>query len=528
MIMATVQQENLKVTYTTSAADMEAIHRRFDEALERVRSRAGAEHPLFINGKARTNGRPPLLDLCPMDSSLVLGRFTAAGAEEAGEAVECASAARSRWGTRTHWKERVALLRKAASIVRERKFEIAAIMSLEVGKNRLESLGDAEESADLMDYYSAQMEENGGFIKRMNALNRDERNTSVLRPYGVFACIAPFNFPMALSSGMSSAALLGGNTVVYKPAQDAPWTGMCLYEAYRDAGIPPEVFHYVTGRGSDIGDALWRHPKTDGIVFTGSREVGMRMYRGFSERWAKPCLLELGGKGPAVVMDGADLDMASEGVYKSAWGLQNQKCSATSRVYVHKSVCAPFVEKLVARTREMRIGDPTRRDVFYGPVINEAAFKTWRRAVRLARQDGKILYGGKRIEEGPLAKGWFVEPTIVSAPLSSRLFLDEYFVPVLAIGEVESLDEAIAECNKADYGLTAGIFSPRGEDVERFFDEAEFGVCYANKRTGATTGAWPGCQPFTGWKGSGSTGKGGCGPYYVAQFMREQSRTVVG
>ncbi|OGS35521.1 MAG: 1-pyrroline-5-carboxylate dehydrogenase, partial [Elusimicrobia bacterium RIFOXYA2_FULL_69_6] len=396
-------------------------------------------------------------------------------------------------------------------------FELAAVVCLEVGKNRLEALGDVEESADLMDYYAGQVEEAGGFVRRMKSLAPGERTTDVLRPYGVFAVIAPFNFPMALAAGMTSAALVSGNTVVFKPAADTPWTGLCLYQVYREAGVPSDAFHFITGKGSVIGDALWRHPKVDGIAFTGSQEVGMRMFREFSGKWVKPCLMELGGKDPAVVMDSADLDAAAEGVYKSAWGMQNQKCSACSRVYVHHDIAAPFLEKLIARTKAMKIGDPSRKDVFFGPVVNEAAVKTWQEAVDLARKDGEILTGGRRLTDGALAKGWFVEPTIVKAPLSSRLFIDEYFAPILSVGEVDGLGQAIAECNRADYGLTAGIFTRKPEEIDRFFDECEAGVLYANRRDGATTGAWPGCQPFTGWKGSGSGGKGGLGPYYVAQ-----------
>ncbi|MCX5795980.1 MAG: aldehyde dehydrogenase family protein [Elusimicrobia bacterium] len=525
--MPTVMEKDLKVTYTTSAADLEAIHARFDSALAEVRGRLGRDYPIYIGGKPMRNGQSPLLDLSPIDTSMVLGRFTAATVEQAVQAIEAAAGAKQAWGTRTPWQARVAIMRKAAAIVRRRKFELAAIMSLEVGKNRLEALGDAEEAADLMEYYAAQMEEAGGFIRKMGSLTPTERTTDILRPYGVFVCIAPFNFPMALASGMTSAALAAGNTVVFKPAGDTPWTGLCLYEVYREAGVPADAFHFITGKGSVIGDALWQHPKVDGIVFTGSQETGMRMFRGFSRKWVKPCLMELGGKGPAIVMDSADLDSAADGVYKSAWGMQNQKCSACSRVYVHRKVAEAFLAKLIARTKAMKIGDPTRRDVFYGPLINEAAVTTWERAVDLARRDGEILHGGRRLQDGALAKGWFVQPTIVKAPLSSRLFLDEYFVPILPVAEVESLDQALAESNKADYGLTAGIFSAKEEEVARFFDEAEFGVLYANRRNGATTGAWPGCQPFTGWKGSGSGGKGGLGPYYVAQFMREQSRTVV-
>jgi 1-pyrroline-5-carboxylate dehydrogenase len=194
---------------------------------------------------------------------------------------------------------------------------------------------------------------------------------------------------------------------------------------------------------------------------------------------------------------------------------------------VHRAVAARFVAALLERTRAMRIGDPTERDVFFGPVINERAVSRYEKAVAQARREGELLIGGQRLSGGIFDRGYFLAPTVARLPLESSLLHEELFVPFLALGEVSGLDEAIAESNSTDYGLTAGIFSRKPEEIERFFDEVEAGVCYANKRTGATTGAWPGAQPFCGWKGSGSTGKGGCGPYYVAQFMREQSRTVI-
>jgi 1-pyrroline-5-carboxylate dehydrogenase len=515
-----------KITYTSANVDMELFHRIFDEALARVRAECGQHYPLYIAGEAVAAQGEPVVDRSPIDTSLVLGSFAGASVEDVDRAVRAARAAQRGWA-RLPWRERVATLRRAAELIRERKFELAAIMSLEVGKSRLESMGDAEESADLIDYYCQQVEDADGYVRPMAKVTPVERNTDVLRPYGVFACIAPFNFPLALSTGMSSAALVSGNAVVYKPAQDTPWTGLKLYEVYRDAGVPAGVFSYLTGRGSVIGDAMWQHPGVDGVVFTGSKEVGMRIHAQLGTRWAKPCLLEMGGKNPTIVMVSADLDAAAEGVMRSAFGLQNQKCSATSRVYVHESVANPFVAKLLKRTATMAIGDPTQRDVFFGPVINARAVATFERAVEQGTREGRILTGGHRLADGDFAKGHFVEPTIATLPLDSSLFFEELFVPFLAIGEVSSLDQAIAESNRADYGLTAGIFSTKREEIDRFFDEIEAGVCYANKRTGATTGAWPGAQPFCGWKGSGSTGKGGCGPYYVAQFMREQSRTVI-
>jgi 1-pyrroline-5-carboxylate dehydrogenase len=253
----------------------------------------------------------------------------------------------------------------------------------------------------------------------------------------------------------------------------------------------------------------------------------MRIFHGLSRNWVKPCLMELGGKNAALVMDTADLEAAAEGVMRSAFGLQNQKCSATSRVYVHRAVAKPFLEKLIEKTSAIRMGDVTQRDVWFGPVINERAVQRWEKAVAQAGREGAILHGGTRLRGDPFDKGHFVAPTIARLPLDSNLFLEELFVPFLAIGEVENLDQALAESNRAEYGLTAGLFSRNQDEIDRFFDEVEAGVCYVNKRSGATTGAWPGAQPFCGWKGSGSSGKGGCGPWYVQQFMREQSRTVI-
>jgi 1-pyrroline-5-carboxylate dehydrogenase len=515
-----------KITYTSTSGDLGEFHRRFDVALDAVRGAVGARHPFYVGGQAVDRGGDPLEDRSPIDTTLVLGRFAVAGPADVERAVAAARTAQRGWA-HLAWRERLTVLRRAAELIRERKYELAALMSLEVGKSRLEAMGDAEESADLIDYYCAQVEDADGFVRAMGRITPVERNTDVLRPYGVFACIAPFNFPLALSAGMSSAALAAGNAVVYKPAEDTPWTGLRLYEVYRDAGIPPGVFNLLVGHGDVIGDPLWQHPGVDGVVFTGSKAVGMRIHAGLSTRWIKPCLLELGGKNAAIVMPTADLDAAAEGVMRSAFSLQNQKCSATSRVYVHHEVAAPFLERLLERTRAMRMGDPTERDIFFGPVINQRAVDRYDRAVAQAREEGVVLHGGGRLTGGIFDRGHFVAPTVALLPLESSLFQEELFAPVLAVGKVGSLDQALAQANRVEYGLTAGIFSGDPTEVVRFFDEIEAGVCYANKRTGATTGAWPGAQAFCGWKGSGSTGKGGCGPYYVAQFAREQSRTVI-
>ncbi len=518
-----------KFTYTSTAIDPEPFHRRFDDALARVRGESGQTHPLYIGGAAPavpTPDRPPFPDVSPIDTRIVLGHFASGTAADIDRAVAAARRAQRPWA-RLPWRERVAILRGAAGIIRDRKFELAATMCLEVGKSRFEAMGDAEEAADLIDYYCAQVEETDGFVRRMMSLTPAERNTDVLRPYGVFACIAPFNFPLALSTGMSAAALVAGNTVVYKPAEDTPWTGLRLYEVYRDAGLPDGAFNFVTGHRDEIGNALWQHPGVDGVVFTGSKAVGLAIHAGLTGRWIKPALLELGGKNAAIVTASADVDAAAEGTVRSAFGLSGQKCSATSRVYVARAVAPAFIDAVLRRTAALSIGDPSARDVFVGPVINARAVARFEQAVSQARREGEILAGGTRLGAGAFAHGHFVAPTVVRAGLDSTLFRDELFLPFLAVGEVAGLDEAIAETNKADYGLTAGIYTGSTAEIEQFFDDIEAGVCYANKRTGATTGAWPGAQAFCGWKGSGSTGKGGCGPYYVAQFLREQSRTVI-
>jgi 1-pyrroline-5-carboxylate dehydrogenase len=238
----------------------------------------------------------------------------------------------------------------------------------------------------------------------------------------------------------------------------------------------------------------------------------------------------MGGKNPAIVTRHADLELAAEGVMRSAFGFDGQKCSAASRVYVERPVAREFVERLVDRSRAIAVGDPTRRESWMGPVINERALRKFTDAVAEAqRDDGTIELGGTIFTGAGTERGYFPLPTVVTGlPLDHRLFRDELFVPFLVVGEVGSLDEAIQRANATPYGLTAGIFSEDPDEVRRFLDRIEAGVVYVNRRAGATTGAWPGIQSFGGWKGSGSSGKNGLGPYYVQQFLREQSQTVIG
>jgi 1-pyrroline-5-carboxylate dehydrogenase len=521
-----VARQQPKITYSAVGGNMDEIHASFDAALAELRGRLGAQHHLFIGGK-QVEGEGALLETrSPIDGSIVVGRFSTASFGQIEAAVTAAKHAQKVWGS-LGWRERVALMRRAAQTIRRRRYELAATMSVEVGKSRMESLGDAEESADLIDYYADQVEGNDGYVRPLGKLSPNEHTQDVLRPYGVFVVIAPFNFPLALSTGMSSAALLAGNSVVYKPSVQAPLTGATLASVYAEAGLPAGSFNLLFGSGERVGEPLIHHPAVDGVAFTGSKDVGMRLMREFAAGgpYPKPCLGELGGKNAAIVTASADLDMAAEGVMRSAFGLQGQKCSACSRVYIDEKVAPKFLELLLAKTKAIVIGDPTERDVYLGPVISEHAVSKYEAAVAQARTDGTLLAGGERLSSPPLDRGYYVAPAIAQLPPTHELFARELFLPFLAVAVTRSFEESLAEANRSELGLTAGLFSNDEREIETFFDRMEAGVLYVNRRSGATTGAWPGVNSFCGWKGSGITGKGGCGPYYVAQFMREQSRT---
>jgi 1-pyrroline-5-carboxylate dehydrogenase len=514
-----------RVTYATLSADNEDLHAAYEEGVRTARAWLGATFPAYVNGEARSSG--PTFDVVsPNDAGLRLGTFHESTPADVDDAVAAAKAAFPAW-SRTPWKERVALLRRAADLISERSNELAALMSMEVGKNRLEALGDVEESADLIRYYCDQLEANDGFDRKMGQLSDTEHTRSVLRPYGVWAVISPFNFPMALAAGPAGGALVAGNTVVFKPSPQGSFTGVKLYECLRDAGLPAGAFHYLPG-GDEVGRAIVDHPGVDGITFTGSYEVGMTIYKGFAKDYPRPAVCEMGGKNPAIVSARADLDLAADGVIRSAFGFSGQKCSACSRVYVERAVADEFTAKLAERAAAVAVGDPLERSVYMGPVIDADAVERFRQAVEEARQAGRVVAGGEVLEGEGLPKGNYVAPTVV-AGLSPdhRLFKDELFVPFVAVSPVDSLDEALKLANDTEYGLTAGFYSADQAEVQRFLDGIEAGVVYVNRRAGATTGAWPGVQPFGGWKGSGSSGKAGGGPYYVQQFLREQSQTVV-
>ncbi len=518
-----------KITYATLGGDqLDDLHRELDRAIAEAPASFGRVHSLYINGQA-VKAEDQFQDRSPIDTSIILGTFQKASRDQVKDAIVAARAAQPAWAA-LPWPQRLIYVRRIADGIRKHRWELSALMGYEVGKNRLECVGDVEEAADLISYYCDQIESHNGFVERMGTLGPGEENVSVLRPYGVWAVISPFNFPLALAAGPAGGALASGNTVVFKPASDTPLMGAKLSETVVEAGLPRGVFNFVTGPGSTAGQELIDNDGIDGIVFTGSKDVGLKLMRDNAGRGVpRPLIIEMGGKNPAIVTPSADLDKATDGVMRSAFGAQGQKCSACSRVYIHKDVREKFVAMLVQKTKRIKIGNPLERDVWMGPVINEGAVDTYLSAIERAKNDGgKVLIGGKRMTTSPFDRGYFVEPTIIDGlPPSHPLFSEELFVPITVVASVIALDEAIDLANRTEYGLTAGIYSENENELKLFFDRIQAGVTYANRRAGATTGAWPGVNPFGGWKASGSTGRGTGGPYYVQQFMREQSRVRI-
>jgi 1-pyrroline-5-carboxylate dehydrogenase len=521
---------DFKLTYATMFNPPEELHTGFDKAVEKLKKNLGKEYGMIINGKD-VMADEKFEDRSPVNTDWVLARMQKGSARHAQEALSAARKAFPVW-SHMPWQERVKLLRKAASLIEDRIFDLGAAMALEVGKNRMESLGDVQETADLIYYSCYQMEKNGGYIVEMGKdplVGYEARNVSVLRPYGVWLVVSPFNFPFALTGGPSGAAVVSGNTLVIKPASDTPWIVRLLAECFRDAGLPDGVVNFVTGPGSTLGQALVDSPEVDGATFTGSFDVGMKMFQDFAKgKYVRPVILELGGKNPAIVSKNADLERATIGIVRSAFGLQGQKCSAASRVLVEAPVYDDLVKRLKEATDKLVIGDPTERATYLGPVINKNSYNDFKNFCEEASQGkGKFLTGGRVKTGGNFDKGYFCEPTFITdLPFDHRLWQYEMFLPITTIGKVKDMDEAMRIGNDVNYGLTAGFYGS-AEETDWFFDKIQAGVTYANRPQGATTGAWPGFQPFGGWKGSGSSGKNAGGHYYLPLYMHEQIRTLI-
>lgn len=518
-----------KITYVTLFAD-ESVHPKYEAALKNFQSGLGKSHPMHIGKREVWSKAGEFAHRSPLDTSIVVGRFQLGQQNHAKEAIQQAKDAFPSWSGRS-WRERVGILKRAAELIDERKFDIAVCITYEVGKDRLEALAECWEAIDAINYYSKVLEEHNGYVERTGPGGPGENCRVLAKPLGVWPVISPFNFPFMLASGMALGALITGNTVVLKPTSEAPLTGLMLYSVYRDAGIPTGAVNYVTGPGGNFEQEFVSNVDVAGIAFTGSRDVGMRLYRRFlaQQPYPKPMVLEMGSKNPVVVTSNADVKKAVEGTVRAAFGYSGQKCSAASRVYVQSGLRVRFLRALKSRVDEMVVGDPRRKDVFTGPVINTLAVAKFRRAVAEARKaNGEILTGGKLLRAGKLRRGYYVAPTVVTGlPSTHRLFKEELFLPFVVIDTFKTLDEAIAKVNDTDYGLTAGIFSNDQREVRLFMNRTQFGVVYSNRQGGATTGAWPGAQSFTGWKASGATGRGVGGSHYLLNFTRDQSQTFV-
>ena len=541
----------------------------FSKALDEVTSGFSNHNPMRIGG-ANILSDKEVKVVSPIDRRVVIGYFQLGRAEHALKAIQEAKAAfkkgKENGGWRDYsWTDRVAILERAASVLSRKKFHVAAILSYENGKSRDESIGEVDEAIDFLRYYCYLIRKNEGLIisrtpykagkeyavneknegerfGHQGARSSGERVSIVSKPFGVWSVIAPFNFPVSLSVGMIAAALITGNTVVFKPSfgdNPAPLTGLQIYDVFEEAGLPEGVLNYITGLGGEIGDILVENPEVSGIAFTGSREVAMHIQekvRGNTGRQQNPnqvklpkqFVAEMGSKNPVIVTGSADIDRAVQGVISAAFGFCGQKCSAASRAIVHASIYDRFIEAAVAKTRTLRIGDPLRKDIDIGPLIGKSALDRYLVSVDEAKQRGKVICGGHRLEGTDLYdNGCYVEPAIIEVPEGDPLFRSELFMPVLAVLRYNEFDEAIRIANSTEYGLTAGLYSGDGKEIAYFNDNIEFGTIYVNRNVSATTGAVVGQQTFVGWKGSSLSCKGTSSLSYLLQFVREQSQTIV-
>lgn len=513
----------------------------FESAAETARNGFGVEYPMYIAGKQVRVGNF-LIERSPIDSQIVIGKFQRGTREHARLAIAAANNAFYAWSN-TDYMERTSMIRKAADLFSKNKYSLAAILSYENAKSRYESMGEVDEAIDFMRYYSNEMEANKGYIRKsalkaskakveagfQGAPADQEKVTVSLKPYGVFGVIAPFNFPVSISVGMSAGALITGNTVVFKPSSSdnmTMLTGLKIYELFKEAGIPDGAFNYVTGPGSEVGEEIAANDSVQGIAFTGSRSTGMSMIsRTFSSGKQKVFIVEMGGKNPAIVSKYADLDVAVNGVASAAFGFAGQKCSALSRVYVHQSKREVFVSKLIEKVRSLKVGNPIDKGDYIGPLISKSAFDRYTESVQKARTTGgRILYGGNAVKTG--LEGYYVEPAIIEARHDSELVKRELFVPILTLETYSDFSEAMKMANDVEYGLTAGLYSKNRTEIAQFSDKIQAGVVYINREVSATTGAIVGLHTFVGWKGSGLTGKGTGSKHYLQQFMREQSISI--
>ncbi len=499
----------------------EANRQKMLEALRYVESQFSREYPLHIGGRDVISDRQ-FKSYNPARKDQVVGTFSKAGLEHIDMAMQSALKAFEEW-KKVDPKERAIILLKAARIMRERRFEINAWMVFETSKNWVEADADTAEAIDFLEFYAREMLR---YSDRQPVTPvPGEFNELVYIPLGVGVILPPWNFPMAILTGMTSAAIVTGNTVLLKPATDAPAVGYRLLEIMREAGLPDGVLNFVPGSGGEIGDYMVSHPKTRFISFTGSMEVGLRINElaakpAKGQIWIKRVVAEMGGKDAIIVDREADLDKAVEGVVTSAFGFQGQKCSACSRAIVDESIYEEFIERVVERSKKITVGPPNNPENWMGAVINAAADEKIMSYIEIGHKEGKLVLGGERGSD----RGYFIQPTIFRdvAP-DARIAQEEIFGPVLAVIKARDFDDALKIANGTIYGLTGSVYSQNRFKLARAKEEFHVGNLYMNRKC---TGALVGGHPFGGFNMSGTDSKAG-GRDYLLLFLQAKSVSEV-
>jgi 1-pyrroline-5-carboxylate dehydrogenase len=485
-------------------------------ALEQVRSELGRTYPLIIGGKRISNNKT-FASVNPAQPDQVVGYFSSATVEQANEAVQAATEAFASW-KRVSAEERAGYLFAAADLLRQRRFLMNAWMIYEVGKSWVEADADTAEAIDFLEYYAREAIRLAGNHQSVQIAS--EESELVYIPLGVGAVIPPWNFPCAIMVGMTSAAFVAGNTVVLKPASTAAAIAAYFMQILEDVGLPAGVVNFLSGSGSVVGDALVDNPQTRFIAFTGSRDVGLRIYERASrpqqgQIWLKRSILEMGGKDAVVVDETADLEDAATNIVASAFGFQGQKCSAGSRAIVVAQVYDDVLQKVIDKTRKLTVGDPTRPGTYMGPVIDENAMKKILEYIEIGKQEGRLVLGGQH-----QGAGYFIEPTIFAdVDPEARLAKEEIFGPVLAVIKAQDFNDALRIANNTEYGLTGAVYTNDQQRIKQAKEEYHVGNLYFNRKC---TGALVGIHPFGGFNMSGTDSKAG-GPDYLLLFTQAKS-----
>jgi 1-pyrroline-5-carboxylate dehydrogenase len=490
---------------------------RMSAALAHVTAQFGKEYPLHIAGERRTS-KDKLTSLNPSRPSEVVGIHHKGSEHDAREAVEKAYAYFPTWAA-VPMRERAAMTSKVADIIRQRKLEFDAWLVLEAGKTWNEAEADVAEAIDFCEYYARQ----AMLLAEPDPLVQlpGERDEMLYLPLGVGIVIPPWNFPLAILLGMTTAALVTGNTVVIKPSSDTPTIAAKFVEVLLEAGFPPQSFSLLVGSGGAIGDVLVSHPKTRFISFTGSRDVGLHINELAAKTpkgqvWIKRVVAEMGGKDAIVVDADADLEQAATGVVASAFGFQGQKCSACSRAIVHEAVYDQLLDRIKAKTEVLTIGPSDDFANYAGPVINKKAKETILNYIEVGKKEGRLVTGGAAAP----GDGHFIKPTVIAdIDAKARIFQEEIFGPVLAVTKARDFDHALELANDSEYGLTGAVYSNNRAHVEKARRQFFVGNLYINRKC---TGAMVGAHPFGGFNMSGTDSKAG-GPDYLLQFVQAKS-----